>query len=118
MATGASAAIPTYPTARAAGCPFDPPPELRARAPVTRVRLWDGSTPWLVTGYTDARALLSDPRISSDITLAGYPHVSPGARARRTRAQTFISMDDPDHARLRCMVTGTFAIKRVEALRP
>jgi cytochrome P450 len=27
-------------------------------------------------------------------------------------------MDDPDHARLRRMVTGTFTIRRVEALRP
>ena len=27
-------------------------------------------------------------------------------------------MDDPEHARLRRMVTGTFTIRRVEALRP
>jgi cytochrome P450 len=118
MAAKASAEIPSYPMARAPGCPFDPPPELRAEAPVARVRLWDGSTPWLITGYANTRALLADPRISADITLAGYPHVSPSARARRTRARTFISMDDPDHARLRRMVTATFAVKRIDALRP
>ena len=40
--------------ARAAGCPFDPAPAMRARqqeGALTRVRLWDGSTPWLVTGH-------------------------------------------------------------------
>ncbi|MGH7751013.1 MAG: cytochrome P450, partial [Candidatus Dormibacteria bacterium] len=118
---GAPVDIPEYPLPRAAGCPFDPPPALRAlqtQAPITRVRLWDGSTPWLVTRYADQRALLADPRISSDTRLPGYPHVSAGLRERRTTARTFINMDDPEHARLRRMVTSTFAIKRVETLRP
>jgi cytochrome P450 len=118
---GAPVDIPEYPMPRAAGCPFDPPPALRAlqaQAPITQVRLWDGSTPWLVTRYADQRALLADPRISSDTTARGYPHVSAGLRERRTTARTFINMDDPEHARLRRMVTATFAIKRVETLRP
>jgi cytochrome P450 len=118
---GAPVDIPDFPMARAAGCPFDPPPELRrlqAQAPITRVRLWDGSTPWLLTGYAEQRALLADPRISADTTLSGYPFVSAGFRERRKQARTFINMDDPEHARLRRMVTAPFAIKRVEALRP
>jgi cytochrome P450 len=117
----ALADIPEYPMPRAAGCPFDPPPGLRvlqAQAPITKVRLWDGSTPWLVTRYADQRALLADPRISSDTTAPGYPHTSPGLRERRKQAWTFINMDDPEHARLRRMVTATFTIKRVETLRP
>jgi cytochrome P450 len=104
--------------ARASGCPFDPPPALRTSAPVSRIRLWDGSTPWLITRHPDTRAILADPRVSADARRAGYPHTSAGAQARRTRGATFISMDDPDHARLRRMVTGTFAIRRVDALRP
>jgi hypothetical protein len=91
---------------------------LQAEAPISRVRLWDGSTAWLVTRYDDERALLADPRISADTTQPGYPHISAGARERRKQARTFISMDDPDHARLRRMVTAQFAIKRIEALRP
>jgi cytochrome P450 len=120
-AAGAPAVIPDFPMARAAGCPFDPPPDLRtlqAETPIARVRLWDGSAPWLVTRYADQRALLADPRISADITRPGYPHNSAGSRERRRQARTFISMDDPEHARLRRMVTATFAVKRVEALRP
>lgn len=28
---------------------------------------WDGSTPWLVTGYAEQRAVLADPRVSADL---------------------------------------------------
>src|SRR5258705_8482645 len=118
----ALADIPEYPMPRSAGCPFDPPPALRAlqaQAPITKVRLWDGSTPWLVTRYADQRALLADPRISSDSRLPGFPHPSAGSRARfREQEPTFLNMDDPEHARLRRMATAPFTIKRVEALRP
>jgi cytochrome P450 len=110
--------IPPFPMERADRCPFDPPPGLRDAAPVSRVRLWDGSTPWLVTRHADQRALLADPRLSADPRNDGYPHTGEAMRARREEARTFISMDDPEHARLRRMVTGSFAIKRVEALRP
>jgi cytochrome P450 len=118
MATVPESTIPEYPMARASGCPFDPPPALRTLAPVSRVRLWDGSSPWLITRHADVRAILADPRVSADTRRAGYPHTSAGGRARRTQGISFIAMDDPDHARLRRMVTGTFTIRRVEALRP
>jgi cytochrome P450 len=105
-----------FPMERAAGCPFDPPPALRENDSVSRVRLWDGSTPWLVTGYADQRAVLADPRVSADITRPGYP--SPTALPSGGSSIGFILMDDPEHARLRRMVTGPFAVKRVEAMRP
>ncbi|WP_233573714.1 hypothetical protein [Amycolatopsis panacis] len=44
-----------YPMARGR-CPFDPPPELTRRLhdePVSRVKIWDGSEPWLLTRYDD-----------------------------------------------------------------
>ena len=110
-----------FPAQRASGCPFDPPPayrKLQQEAPISRVRLWDGSTPWLVTRYADERALLSDPRLSSDVTNPAFPHQSPSGKARRSEAISFITMDDPEHARLRRMVTAPFAIKRIEAMRP
>ncbi|MFG2577736.1 cytochrome P450 [Streptomyces malaysiensis] len=113
--------LPEFPMPRAAGCPFDPPPTTRAlhtERPVTRVRLWDGSAPWLVTGYADQRALLGDPRVSAEATLPGYPHASAGVRENAKQRRSFLTMDDPEHARIRRMVTGPFAIKRIEALRP
>ncbi|MFF3754680.1 cytochrome P450 [Streptomyces sp. NPDC002018] len=113
------AGLPRFPMARAAGCPFDPPPTAvtkQKEAALSRVGLWDGSTPWMVTRYAEQRALLADPRVSADINRPGYPLQTPlppgGGSA------SFILMDDPEHARLRRMVTAPFAIKRVEALRP
>src|SRR4030088_1190558 len=118
MAATPAATIPEYPMPRAAGCPFDPPPVLRTLPPVSRTQLWDGSTPWLVTRHADVRAPLADPRVSADTRREGYPHTSSAGRARRARGFSFISMDDPDHARLRRMVTGAFTIRRIEELRP
>ncbi|MFE2847758.1 cytochrome P450 [Streptomyces scopuliridis] len=109
--------IPEYPMRRAQGCPFDPPPALRdeqEKGPLTKVRLWDGSRPWLVTRYAEQRALLADPRVSADITRPGYPSQS----SSKSNSIGFILMDDPEHARLRRMVTAPFTIKRTEALRP
>ncbi|GLY02858.1 cytochrome P450 [Actinoplanes sp. NBRC 101535] len=115
-------APPFFPMERAAACPFDPPPalhDLQDQAPLTRVRLWDGSTPWLVTRHAEQRTLLADQRLSAAIDSPGYPLPGP-ARPRDERRGSigFILMDDPEHARLRRMVTAPFAIKRVEALRP
>lgn len=110
-----------YPMPRAEECPLDPPPGLSAlcaAAPLTRVRLWDGSTPWLVTRYADQRALLADRRVSADVTRPGYPYQGPSLQARRMRALSFVVMDDPEHARLRRMITGAFTMRRIEQMRP
>jgi cytochrome P450 len=111
---------PAFPMTRG-GCPFDPPPELgrlQDEEPVSRVRLWDGSTPWLITRYDDVRAMLTDKRVSANSDLPGYPHVSAGSAARRSRAKAFISMDDPDHAAQRRLLTSDFMVKKMEVLRP
>lgn len=108
-----------FPAARAAGCPFDPPPALvaeRGKGRITRVELSDGRQPWLITRYEDQRALLGDPRISSDVSRPGYP--APGAQGAGGSSISFILMDDPEHARLRRMVTAPFMIKRIQRLRP
>ncbi|MFB6551232.1 cytochrome P450 [Streptomyces sp. NPDC056405] len=113
--------LPEYPMSRASACPFDPPPALQtqqADRPLSRVRIWDGSNPWLITRHDHVRALLGDPRISADPHNAGYPHGNEGRkRASRTR-QGFPTMDGPEHARMRRMVTAPFAVKKVEAMRP
>jgi cytochrome P450 len=115
-----TAASFAFPAARGS-CPFAPPPAyeqvLRER-PISQVSLWDGSRAWLVTRHEDVRAVLGDRRISADPANAGYPFISPGYRAMATQSKSFIRMDDPEHARLRRMITGDFAGRRVEALRP
>ncbi|MEU0409155.1 cytochrome P450 [Streptomyces griseorubiginosus] len=118
-AHGGADTVPEFPMPRAAGCPFDPPPslrELQEKGPLAKVRLWDGSEPWLVTRYAEQRQLLADPRVSADTGRPGYPtKASPEAGEGKL---SFIMMDDPEHARLRRMVTAPFAIRRIEALRP
>jgi cytochrome P450 len=103
---------------RAAGCPFDPSPALSRKQqerPMRRVRLWDGSTPWLVTGYAEQRALLGDPRASADRNSPGFPNF---AKDFGKAGLSFVMMDDPEHNRLRRTVISPFTVKRVEAMRP
>jgi hypothetical protein len=102
-------------------CPFDPPPDLaklQREAPVSRVRIWDGSTPWLVSRYEDVRELLADSRVSSDIDKPGYPPVSAGIQARPDDSKTFVNLDDPEHAAQRLALVADFTVKRMEVLRP
>lgn len=113
------ASAPNYPMARA--CPFDPPPDLvqvRHEAPIARVRIWDGSTPWLITGYDEARAVLGDARVSADIDKPGYPRVSEGIAARPDESKAFVNMDDPEHAAHRGALIRDFTVRRMEAMRP
>jgi cytochrome P450 len=117
---GSAIDAPQYPMARASGCPFDPPKplhELQEQAPLARVTLFDGSTPWLVTRYADQRALLGDARVSAVPTAPGYPRQVDFA-PERNQTLSFIGLDDPEHSRQRRMVTAPFAIKRIEAMRP
>ncbi|WP_406437460.1 cytochrome P450 [Streptomyces sp. NBC_01613] len=112
-------AVPEFPMPRQSRCPFDPPPalkDLQGQGPLVKVRLWDGSESWLVTRYAEQRAILGDPRVSADIDKPGYPSKA-FAEAGEGKL-SFIMMDDPEHARLRRMVTGPFAVKKIEALRP
>ncbi|HEX6518582.1 MAG TPA: cytochrome P450 [Streptosporangiaceae bacterium] len=118
---GQASDVPDFPMPRAVGCPFDPSPALQtmqAETPITRVKYWDGSTPWLVTRYDDQRALFADPRISADSSHPNHPHQTPGFRESQKKGRSFIKLDDPEHARLRRMVSAQFSVKRSEALRP
>ncbi|QUQ67640.1 cytochrome P450 [Kutzneria sp. CA-103260] len=113
--------IPDLPVTRS--CPFDPPDgaaEQRERGPVAQVRLPDDSTAWLVTGHAEARALLADPRVSSDRGRPGFPvPVAALARNRPTNMNaTLIANDPPVHTRLRRMVIPSFTVRKIAALKP
>ena len=120
--TTATTEIPAYPMLRSSGCPFAPPPEatrLGRDKPLNRVRIWDGSTPWLVTGHAEFKALMSDPRVSVDDHVAGFPHWNEGMAAMvETRPKSLFTTDGEEHSRYRRMLTKPFTFKRVEALRP
>ncbi|MCC9305635.1 cytochrome P450 [Kitasatospora sp. RB6PN24] len=105
-----------FPEPRAEGCPFDPPPAYRQ--PAGRVTLWDGTPCWVLTDYRHVRAVLSDRRFSADVRHPGFPFLSPGRRELVGEQPSFLRLDDPEHQRLRRMMTGDFLVKRIEQLRP
>ncbi|MER8073053.1 cytochrome P450 [Streptomyces sp. NPDC094034] len=117
-----SRGLPDFPEPRSSACPFAPSPDMRALSdlgPLTRVRSWGDTTPWAVSGHAEQKALLSDPRLSAQFTQPGFPSpVDPSHAHVGATDLSFVGMDDPEHARLRRMISGAFTIKRVEAMRP
>ncbi|MEV6511006.1 cytochrome P450 [Streptomyces sp. NPDC051642] len=111
-----------YPGVKDSKCPFAPPAGLVAlngKAPVTRGRIFDGSTPWLVTGHAAQRVILSDPRVSSDDKQPGFPF--PNQVMKETHHHhplTIFNADGADHTRIRRMMTAPFTRNRMEKLRP
>ncbi|GAB3425675.1 cytochrome P450 family protein [Flindersiella endophytica] len=99
---------------------------LRAQAPAHKVRLPFGTEAWVVTRYDDARAALSDPRLSKDMSRAqefwmrAYDNVSDEVAETfdQSLSAHMLNADPPDHTRLRRLVNKAFTARRVEALRP
>ncbi|MCX2951536.1 cytochrome P450 [Lentzea sp. NEAU-D7] len=119
-----ASALQGLPTERDAG-PFDPPSQItavRATRPVSPMVFPDGHEGWLVTGYDAVRQVMSDTRFSNrqDIGVIHVPYETPGMpAATEPSPQTpglFISMDPPDHTRLRRKLTGAFTVKRMKQL--
>ncbi len=105
--------------------PFDPPSQItavRGARPVSPMVFPDGHEGWLITGYDAVRQVMADTRFSNrqDIGILHVPFETPGMPgATEPSPQTpglFISMDPPDHARLRRKLTGAFTVKRMKQL--
>lgn len=86
-----------------------------ARIP-RRVALRYGGEAWLVTGYHDAREVLANSGCSSDSTRQGYP-LFPLAAHKRIPGH-FISMDPPEHTRLRRTVAAMFMPPALRSIEP
>jgi cytochrome P450 len=107
--------LPVIPVRRAAHCPLHPPPEFVnwREEPGLRRALWGGQPTWIVSRYQDIRAALVDPRLSADtISSAIRPSSDEGTPV------IFARTDDPEHHRLRRMMTSQFTFRRTEAMRP
>src|ERR1700693_3513187 len=87
---------------------------------VHAVTLADGHGAWLVVRYEEARAALNDPLLSKDMHAAlatGSGVVAEGLPGPAF-ARHMLTVDPPDHTRLRRLVSAAFSTRRVEALRP
>lgn len=110
---------PAFPQART--CPYHPPaayPKMAANGPLARMTLYDGREVWAVTGHAEARALLADPRVSSDRKNPSFPVVVPRAEGQGELELPLLGVDDPRHARQRRMLIPAFGLKRIAAMRP
>ncbi|MGW5372616.1 cytochrome P450 [Streptomyces sp. NPDC004009] len=102
-------------------CPYHPPTgygPLRDGRGLSRVTLFDGREVWMVTGHATARALLADPRLSTDRTLPGFPVPTARFAAVRDRRVALLGVDDPVHQTQRRMMIPSFTLKRAAGLRP
>ena len=102
-------------------CPYHPPTgyePLRAARPLSRITLFDGRPAWLVTGHDTARALLADPRLSTDRTRDNFPAPTARFAAVRNRRTALLGVDDPEHRVQRRMMVPSFTLRRATELRP
>ncbi|QIS03487.1 cytochrome P450 [Nocardia brasiliensis] len=110
---------PAFPSDRT--CPYRLPEQYTRlrdeQDALRRVRLYDGTQAWVVTKHETARALLADPRLSSDRTHANFPAVSPRFRVFQASTPAFISLDPPEHGAKRRMLISEFTLKRVKGMR-
>jgi len=92
---------PTYAQARAEG--------------LVRIEMAYGGPAWLATRYEDVKTVLADLRFSRAETLGkDVPRILPAI----VDDPSILSMDPPNHTRLRRLVATAFTARRTEQLRP
>jgi cytochrome P450 len=108
--------LPVIPAPRAAHCPLKPPSEFARwrEEPGLRRAMYHGQPAWVISRYQDIRAALLDPRLSADT----IPAAIKPSRADDSTPVIFARIDDPEHHRLRRMLTSNFTFRRCEAMRP
>jgi cytochrome P450 len=97
---------------------LDPEPmfaTLRTDEPVSRVRLPYGESAWLATRYDDVKVVLGDPRFSR---AAAVGRDEPRMRPTPSQPDGIMSLDPPEHSRLRRLVMKAFTVRRINELRP
>ncbi len=120
--------------------PYEILAQFREKGPVHEVVFAHGAKVYLVTGYDEVRALVSDPRVSKDGRRMNELFVRhSGADARHDDdhgagdgqddssesagfdddlAAHMLNSDPPRHTRLRALVSKAFTPQRIERLRP
>lgn len=93
---------------------------LRASNPIVQITLPNGRPGWLITRYKDADLVLRDERFVKDMqhafdpeVLASMPRAIPLPRKNFMNMQ-MLSLDPPDHTRLRALINISFTPRLVE----
>ncbi|MEE6139169.1 cytochrome P450 [Mycobacterium sp. 050128] len=108
--------LPVLPVPRPARCPLAPPSEFAdwREQPGLRRAMFQGNPVWVVSRYQDIRAALVDPRLSAKTI---PDSIMPKDDENKVPVM-FARTDDPEHQRLRRMMTTNFTFRRCEAMRP
>ena len=97
------------------GCPYDAYAQLREDGGAHQAVKPSGGEVWVISRYTDVKALLSDPRMS--IETRNSRHGYQGFGLPPALDEHLMNVDDQAHARLRRLVSSAFTPRRVEAQR-
>jgi cytochrome P450 len=100
--------------------PFPLFAQVRSAGPVHEVTLADGHRAFLVVGYAAAREALNHPDLSKDMhaALARDGGVVAEGLPGPAFARHMLSVDQPDHTRLRGLAARAFTRTRLRALEP
>lgn len=111
-----NADLPVLPVPRSPHCPLAPPPEFARwrEEPGLRRAMFHGNPVWVISRYRDIRAALVDPRLSAKT----IPDAIMPTDADNNVPVMFARTDDPEHHRIRRMMTGNFTFRRCESMRP
>jgi cytochrome P450 len=114
--SGDGTELPLIPAPRDVRCPLAPPAEFGDWRDFDGLQLasWRGRPTWVVSRYQDIRAALIDPRLSAET----IPESLKAKSADDLTPVIFARIDDPEHNRLRRMMTRDFTVRRAEAMRP
>jgi cytochrome P450 PksS len=100
---------------------------LREQGPLIRLTApFGGGESWIVTNYEDTVAVLKDPRFIKDVqkispAQAGQDAAGESASATHrflTWRRDMLTVDPPDHTRLRSLTSKAFTPRMIEQLRP
>lgn len=116
--TSTEAQLPSVPARRAEGCPLAPPPEFTQWRDEPGMRkatnLFLAQPTWVASRYEDIRAALTDPRMSAKSIPEAFTPTGDDDQA----AVLFPRTDDPEHNRLRRMLTRDFTVRRAKEQAP
>jgi cytochrome P450 len=94
--------------------------QVQADGPVHEVTLADGHRAWLIVRHEEAKAALNHAGLSKDMhaALARDGAVVAEGLPGPAFARHMLSVDPPDHTRLRRLTSAAFSRPRIAALRP
>ncbi|USX53994.1 cytochrome P450 [Lentzea sp. HUAS12] len=103
--------------------PNFPPPDyarFREQPGLTRITLPGGAPVWLVSRHEDVKAVLTDPRISSNPAHPGFPNPgrTGGVPSQSDVPGWFVGLDAPEHTRFRKTLLPEFTVRRIKEMRP